>query len=104
MGTAPLQIATITSVIAESAEYIGYHEAKENDEGATPIAEALIAAGARVEAMIAVVTLTKALLDQGVSGDFGLLAQLRAAVARAESLPNTREHCEAMALAAQVTP
>jgi hypothetical protein len=97
MGTAPLHIATVTSVIAEAAEYVGHHEAQEYEDGATPLAAALISAGARVDAMTAVVTLARSMLDNGAVMRPSYREQLATALQRAETPPNTREHYEAMA-------
>lgn len=101
MGTAPLSIATVTSVIAEAAEYVGQHEAQDHEDGATPLAAALISAGARVEAMTAVVTLARSMLDNRAVVCPSYREQLAVALQRAETPPNTREHYEAMARGAQ---
>jgi hypothetical protein len=101
MCPAPLYVATVTSVIAEAAEYVGQHEAHEYEDAATPLAAALISAGARVEAMTAVVTLARSMLDNRAVVCPSYREQLAAALQRAETPPNTREHYEAMARGAQ---
>ena len=91
------RITPVTSVIAEAAEFIGAREATEYTDGSTPLASALILAGARVEATAVVVTLAKSLLLPGGLNDMRLRTDLAAALRRADGLTSAREHYEAMA-------
>ena len=100
MGNAPHDITTVTSVIAEAADLLAEVDGARFADTEELNAK-LIAAGARVESMTAVVTLAEAMLVPGACQDETLKRDLRNAIRMAKGLPSALDHYTSLAREAQ---